>query len=1029
MVKYYFENETFIIEDFQNAKTFSSFFPAVSGLDGLPLWVFYCNRGQCISSFGVQSKSTPIIPFDTAYSAYQNVALKSFRTFIKANKKYIEPFSNLNNTKTSMKIDRAKLTINEKEKDFNIEVTYSTVPHENYSALIRKVKITNISNKVVNFEILDGLPMILPHGFSTYEYKELATLMSSYCVIENLNNKMPFIKFNTSNNDCSEITENKTGNAFISIDINNNKLDSIIDSSLVFGNDLSLQKPLHFINSSFLELNNQQKENRMPCAFSYTTFSLNSNEEYEFATIIGKFENIEHFNTKLTNITLEKINEYIRKNDELINDLLSPMEVSSNNKLFDQYAKQSLLDNNLRGGFPIKITDSTPYYVYGRKHGDMERDYNNFQINNSYYSCGEGHFRDVNQNRRSDIYLYPFVKDFNIKLFFNLIQIDGHNPLNVKPSTFNIKEEYLSNITDEKIKKIVTSNFLPSSLYTYLKNNYSDYDSMFKKIIDWSNQNIEAAFEEGYWIDHWTYNVDLLLNYISVYPDYIEELLFNNSYKYFYSPIYIEPRSGKYCLLNDGRVRQYGSINRVKANEKCKENNTNLHQTDWLKDRNGNTIYTTLLSKIFNLILIKFSTLDSNQMGIEMECDKPGWNDAMNGLPGLFASSLGESIEILRLINFFKDNTTKFNDRNIDLLIEQYEFMKSINGYINKLRKGKITSFEYWDNVTSSREIFRDKVKDSVLGTTQSVKISYINTLLDKMQKVITKGINKAKKLHNGIIPSYIIYDVNEYELTGKTNHLGHKTVNVKSFTLTKVPLFLEATARSYKVNNKISLKKDYYKIKETNLYDKTLKIYKTCENIDDASFEIGRIHAFTKGWLERESNFVHMTYKYLLGILKKGWYKEFYKECETNMMYNLNPKVYGRSPIENSSFIVPTCNPDPSKHGQGFFARLTGANAEFLDMLNIMMFGEKLFIMNNNLLQLNLDPKLHKSFFKKDGTFTFRLLNKTKVTYYNSNHINAYERKSLKYVIDNVEYDIVNGDLAHKVRNGEIKEIHVYID
>ena len=53
-----------------------------------------------------------------------------------------------------------------------------------------------------------------------------------------------------------------------------------------------------------------------------------------------------------------------------------------------------------------------------------------------------------------------------------------------------------------------------------------------------------------------------------------------------------------------------------------------------------------------------------------MECDKPGWNDAMNGLPGLFASSLGESIEILRLINFLKTYTTQFNDRNIDILIE-----------------------------------------------------------------------------------------------------------------------------------------------------------------------------------------------------------------------------------------------------------------------------------------------------------------------------------------------------------------------
>ena len=1028
MVKYYFDNESFIIENFQNAKTFSSFFPAVSGVHGKPLWAFYCNRGQCLASFGVQSKSTPIIPFDTAYSAYQNISLKSFRTFIKANNDFIEPFSNLQNTNTLMKIDRAKLTISEIEKNFKIEIIYSTIPNESFSALIRKVKITNISNDPINFQLIDGLPIIVPNGLSNYEYKELATLMSSYCVVENLNNKMPFIKFNTSNNDCSEITKNTTGNAFVSIDKNNQLLSPIVDSSYVFGNDLSLQKPLNFINNLSINLDNQQLENRMHSAFSYTTFTLKSNEEYEFASIYGKFDNIEHFINNLSNINLHKINKYIDENDKLIDDLLSPIEISSNKPLFDKYAKQSLLDNNLRGGFPIEISNGVPYYVYGRKHGDMERDYNNFQISNSYYSCGEGHFRDVNQNRRSDIFLYPFVKDFNIKLFFNLIQIDGHNPLNVKPTTFIIKDKNLLTINDSKLKKIVTKHYSPSELYTYLKENYPDYQSMFNYLIEHSKQNIEASFEEGYWIDHWTYNIDLLLNYISLYPDKLEELFFSNDYQYFYSPIFIEPRSEKYCLLNNGIIRQYGAINKEKAREKCKKNNIDLTKTAWLKDCDGNIIKTSLLSKIFNLILIKFSTLDSNQMGIEMECDKPGWNDAMNGLPGLFASSLGESIELLRLVEFFQKYTKEFNDRDIEILIEQYRFMKSINFNINKLCKKNISSFEYWDNVTSLREHFRKQVKDSVLGKTNNVKISDINILLDKIKMILIKGINEAKELHDGIIPSYIVYDVNEYELTEKTNHLGYKTVKAKSFNLVKLPLFLEATARSFKVGDEVSIINDYYKVKESGVYDKTLKMYKTCENIDDASFEIGRIHAFTKGWLERECNFIHMTYKYLLGLLKKGWYKEFYEEIQNNMVCFLNPNIYGRSPIENSSFIVPTCNPDSKKHGQGFFARLTGANAEFLDMLNIMSFGEELFIMNNGLLQLNLDPRLEKSFFKENGTYTFKLLNKTKVTYYNPKFINTYERNGLTYIIDGIKYDNVTGELAHKVRNGEIKEIFVQI-
>ncbi len=44
-----------------------------------------------------------------------------------------------------------------------------------------------------------------------------------------------------------------------------------------------------------------------------------------------------------------------------------------------------------------------------------------------------------------------------------------------------------------------------------------------------------------------------------------------------------------------------------------------------------------------SLGVLKYSTLDSQGMGVEMEGGKPGWNDAMNGLPGL----LGESLLLL----------------------------------------------------------------------------------------------------------------------------------------------------------------------------------------------------------------------------------------------------------------------------------------------------------------------------------------------------------------------------------------------
>ena len=87
------------------------------------------------------------------------------------------------------------------------------------------------------------------------------------------------------------------------------------------------------------------------------------------------------------------------------------MDTQTNYPLFDQYMKQSFLDNLLRGGFPYifkGLNKDHVYHTFSRIHGDMEREYNNFYIEPRYYSHGNGSYRDVNQNRRNDVY---FVKE------------------------------------------------------------------------------------------------------------------------------------------------------------------------------------------------------------------------------------------------------------------------------------------------------------------------------------------------------------------------------------------------------------------------------------------------------------------------------------------------------------------------------------------------------------------------------------------------------------------------------------------
>src|SRR5690606_31694054 len=110
------------------------------------------------------------------------------------------------------------------------------------------------------------------------------------------------------------------------------------------------------------------------------------------------------------------------------------------------------------------------------------------------------------------------------------------------------------------------------------------------------------------------------------------------------------PRSEKY-VINGTKVRQYGALEHDE--EKMQRFGLNLNDTNWLRTKHGEgeVFRTNLFVKLVSLSLNKFATLDPYGMGVEMEGDKPGWNDAMNGLPGLFGSGMSETFELKRIVN------------------------------------------------------------------------------------------------------------------------------------------------------------------------------------------------------------------------------------------------------------------------------------------------------------------------------------------------------------------------------------------
>ena len=200
------------------------------------------------------------------------------------------------------------------------------------------------------------------------------------------------------------------------------------------------------------------------------------------------------------------------------------------------------------------------------------------------------------------------------------------------------------------------------------------------------------------------------------------------------------------------------------------------------------------------------------------------------------------------------------------------------------------------------------------------------------------------------------------------------------------MPLFLEGPMHAMKVRcDAVSARTLYQQIKQSALFDGELGMYRVNASLAAQSHEIGRARAFTPGWLENKSIFLHLAYKYLLEVLRAGLFEEFFEDFKRGGVPFFDPQTYGRSPLENSSFIVSSAHPDQALHGRGFVARLTGATAEFLSMWSLMMAGPRPFFMKDGELRLALRPALPGWLFREDGTLAFTFLGQCVVTYHNA--------------------------------------------
>ncbi len=1093
--KYQLTNDgEFVIHNYNSAKTFSSFFPGVAGKNGIPMWTFYVNRAQCVCSMGIEGKHHPIMEFLPANWAYNLVPTQGFRTFVKVLGKgaatFYEPFQNdgrdaqTQRTQT-MAIAPAKLTLEEENLTLGLKFTveYFNIPSEKYAGLARILSITNLNSEPVELQLLDGLPLIVPYGLDDFCLKHMRRLFEAFVEVSNFEQRAPFYKLKVEPSDRPDVVRIKKGNFYLGFGPDNALVTPIYDPVKIFGIRGDYAYPEKFLTSSCAELAAHQiYENRLPCAMGSLATTIAAHRTYTYTSVIGHASSTGDLNELVPKIVQAGyIEKKAGENQELVSALTQKSFVCSSEPVWDRYARQNFLDNALRGGFPhsIRGTDNTStLHLYSRKHGDLERDYNDYRLTPTPYSQGNGNFRDVNQNRRCDLFFNPEVGDGNVVQFFNLIQLDGFNPLVIKELRFSISDgaklaqvlqRYMNSAQAETVQAYLADPFTPGELLLHLPELgielTGDTERFIGDLLGISAKQYGTEYGEGFWIDHWTYNLDLLENYLAVYPDQERQILFDKkAFSFYDNPQRVQPRDLKYVIC-EGRAMQLDAVvhdaeKEALINRRCVEPNKvrTEHGT-------GEVYQTTLFTVLLSVVVNKLASLDPEGVGVEMEAGKPGWYDALNGMPGLIGSSLCETLELKRHIQFLLKSLAGIEaaSREFSLFVELQEFLTALHA----LLQTRMSPFEFWDAATTLKENYRARTRLGISGSEAGISGSQIMEFLESGLSKLDAGIAKAWSAKDRVVSTYFVNAAVEYEelrqpsLDGNTqarcNAKGLPYFRATKFRQTALPLFLEGPVHYLRsVQNADEARSFAAAVRSSALFDPSLQMYKVNESLAGQPMEIGRARTFSPGWFENESIWLHMEYKYMLELLRNGLYEEFFRDFRGVFVPFFQPELYGRSILENSSFIVSSANPDPSLHGNGFVARLSGATAEFIHILHWMLAGPKPFALDQEgELQFRLQPVLPAWLFTQEAraerlligdswqdvefparSISFMFLGQILVTYHNPQGKDTFGPQGVTPVqwkvtdleghVQDFAARILSGDTARQIRDRKVSRIDV---
>jgi hypothetical protein len=438
------------IENYDEQPVFTNFLPGIAGYYGIPMYVFYINRGQAIASFGLQSKQYPIQEYHTANVAEQVTPWTGFRTWIQmADQKVLEPFSpRVLTTSTrqptpqrNMYIGSNTLQLQELDQVNHLEtnVTFFVLPEEDFGALAKRTTITYLPSTSehhrlwgrsppasITISVLDGLAQMIPaggQGTMNDLLKTMGRTLESWMRVDSPYPdeetsdgmmQMPFYRLSMQPSDTATVTKQEAGHWCISIleergeDALPEWLPIVYDPDKVFGDDTTLMRPIRLYSHAMNEILREPQfgQGKTPSAFAaLENITLRVGESVTLTTFFGKAGHLLDVPVIARRLLQPGFAMFkATRANELAEQITASVESETAYPIWDGHAQQMFLDNSLRGGIPqilgedddsrIRCTDEDDrvkvFHLFSRVHGDLERDYNDFEIAPTFFSNVSG---------------------------------------------------------------------------------------------------------------------------------------------------------------------------------------------------------------------------------------------------------------------------------------------------------------------------------------------------------------------------------------------------------------------------------------------------------------------------------------------------------------------------------------------------------------------------------------------------------------------------------------------------------------